>query len=267
MASQAVLEGVGLHSGAAVRVVLTPAAGPIRFAQRGVTASLADLEVVSTARATTVATRDGALRIGTIEHALSALAGLGLRDGVLVDLDGPELPLLDGGAAAYCDALRTLPLRPGTPTLRVVREASFDIGPSRFTFRPGDALDVAVTVELDPRFERDARWLGDAEDYVHRIAPARTFTLSAEVEELVRRGLARHVDPASVVVLTPDGVLSAGRRFAPDEPARHKLLDLLGDLYLHGGPPLGHVHALRPGHAPNARALRRALAEGVLVPA
>jgi len=87
-----------------------------------------------------------------------------------------------------------------------------------------------------------------------------------EVEELVRRGLARHVDPASVVVLAPDAVLSAGRAFTPDEPVRHKLLDLLGDLYLHGGPPLGCVRAHRPGHAPNARALRRALAEGVLVP-
>jgi UDP-3-O-acyl-N-acetylglucosamine deacetylase len=68
-----------------------------------------------------------------------------------------------------------------------------------------------------------------------------------------------------VVVLTPDGALSAGRPFEPDEPARHKLLDLVGDLYLYGGPPVGHVRAVRPGHAANALAMRRARDEGIVV--
>jgi UDP-3-O-[3-hydroxymyristoyl] N-acetylglucosamine deacetylase len=141
------------------------------------------------------------------------------------------------------------------------------VGPSRYELAPGDAvIDVSVHIELDSRFEPVARWRGDSQDFVARIAPARTFALAHEVEELARRGLARHADPASVVVLAPDAVLSSGRPFAADEPARHKLLDLIGDLYLHGGPPVGSFHAVRPGHASNARAIRRALEDGVLAP-
>ena len=127
-------------------------------------------------------------------------------------------------------------------------------------------MDVEVCIDLGyPRFAAEARWQGSPQDFVDRIAPARTFTLARDVEELVRRGLARHVDPDSVVVLAPDAVHHSGRPFRADEPARHKLLDLIGDLYLHGGPPLGRVLAVRPGHASNARAFRRALEEGVLV--
>jgi UDP-3-O-[3-hydroxymyristoyl] N-acetylglucosamine deacetylase len=230
-------------------------------------AALHELEVVSTARATTVQSRDGRVRVGTVEHAFAALAGLGVHQGVTVLVEGPEMPLLDGGARAWCDALASLEL-PSTrprPPWRVAREATFMVGPSRFDFWPAADVDVTVHVELDDsRFASEARWQGDVADFVERIAPARTFTLARDVEELVRRGLARHVDPASVVVLAPDAVHHAGRPFLADEPARHKLLDLLGDLYLHGGPPLGRVHAVRPGHASNARAIRQAIEEGVL---
>jgi UDP-3-O-[3-hydroxymyristoyl] N-acetylglucosamine deacetylase len=226
-----------------------------------------DLVVASTARATTVEAAGGALRIGTVEHAFAALAGLGVREGLELRVEGPEMPLLDGGALAWCEAILRLALPAGPPLLRVTRAATYEVGPSRYELAPGDAgIDVSVHVELDSRFDRQARWHGDPEDFVVRIAPARTFALAHEVEELARRGLARHVDPASVVVLAPDAVLSTGRPFTPDEPARHKLLDLMGDLYLHGGPPAGSFHAVRPGHASNARAIRRALEDGVLAP-
>jgi UDP-3-O-[3-hydroxymyristoyl] N-acetylglucosamine deacetylase len=184
-------------------------------------------------------------------------------------VEGPELPLLDGGALAWCEAIARLALQATLPLLRVTRAATYEVGPSRYELAParGDAgIDVSVHVELDSRFDQRARWLGDPVDFVTRIAPARTFALAHEVEELARRGLARHADPASVVVLAPDAVLSSGRPFAPDEPARHKLLDLIGDLYLRGGPPVGSFHAVRPGHASNERAIRRALEDGVLAP-
>jgi UDP-3-O-[3-hydroxymyristoyl] N-acetylglucosamine deacetylase len=236
------------------------------MATGGVEVPLSELEVASTARATTVEARQGGLRIGTVEHALAALAGLGVYEGLVLDVDGPEMPLLDGGAAAWCAAIGGLQVPRGRPRLRVAREATFDVGPSRYDFAPGDgAIDLGVHVDLgDARFAPEATWRGDPDDFVARIAPARTFTLAHDVEELLRRGLARHVDPASVVVIAPDAVHSAGRAFSPDEPARHKLLDLIGDLYLHGGPPLGRVRVTRPGHASNARALRRAIDEGVL---
>jgi UDP-3-O-[3-hydroxymyristoyl] N-acetylglucosamine deacetylase len=122
-----------------------------------------------------------------------------------------------------------------------------------------------VHLEIDdPRISPDARWNGDPDDFHARIAPARTFALAHEVDELLRRGLVRYVDPASVVLIAPDTIHHVGRPFAADEPARHKLLDLIGDLYLRGGPPIGRVRAVRPGHAANAHAIRQALDAGVL---
>jgi UDP-3-O-[3-hydroxymyristoyl] N-acetylglucosamine deacetylase len=260
-----VVTGVGLHSGAPVRVVLEARPGPVALATPHAEAALDQLQVVSTARATTVESRDGRVRIGTVEHALAALAGLGIRSGLRLVVEGPEMPLLDGGALAWCDALMALQLPSAGPPLRVTREAVFEVGPSRFELAPGPDVDLSVEIDLgDARFAPEARWRGIPADFVDRIAPARTFTLARDVEELVRRGLARHVDPGSVVVIAPDAVHHAGRPFTPDEPARHKLLDLMGDLYLHGGPPVGRLRAVRPGHASNDRAIRRAIDEGIL---
>ena len=124
-----------------------------------------------------------------------------------------------------------------------------------------------MVVELgDSRLSASASWSGDAIDFAARIAPARTFALARDADELVVAGLARHVDPASVVLVADDAIHSAGMPFAPDEPARHKLLDLMGDLYLRGGPPRGTVRATRPGHAANAEACRIALSNGLLEP-
>jgi UDP-3-O-[3-hydroxymyristoyl] N-acetylglucosamine deacetylase len=249
-------------------VVLSARPGPVCLRSRGIDVAVSDLVVASTARATTVEARSGGLRVATVEHAFAALAGLGVYDGLVLDVEGPEMPLLDGGCAAWCDAIARLRLPATRPRLRVVRAAVIEVGPSRFEIAPGDGtIDLSVRLETDDaRLHRDARWGGDADDFVTRIAPARTFVLGHELEELTRRGLARHVDPTSVVVVTPDAILHAGRPALPDEPVRHKLLDLLGDLYLAGGPPLGRVHAVRPGHAANARAIRRALDEGVISP-
>jgi UDP-3-O-[3-hydroxymyristoyl] N-acetylglucosamine deacetylase len=226
--------------------------------------------VAGTGRATTVEAHEGALRVGTVEHALSALAGLGIYEGVALAVEGPELPLLDGGASVWCDALGQLGLdRARGPRVRVARPAVIHVGRSSYAFEPAErpAIHVEVRVELDdPRLDAEARWSGDPDDFRTRIAPARTFAMARDLHELMGRGLARHVDPTSVVVLAPEAIHCAGRPFTPDEPARHKLLDLLGDAYLHGGPPLGRLRAVRPGHAANAQALARARAEGVLVP-
>jgi UDP-3-O-[3-hydroxymyristoyl] N-acetylglucosamine deacetylase len=239
----------------------------VALSQGAARAALPELVVASTARATTVEAPGRGIRVGTVEHLFAALAGLGVREGIEVQVEGPELPLLDGGALAWCDAIERLALPAGTPRLRVTRAARYEVGPSRYELAPRDGdIGVSVHVELDARFEPLASWGGDPGDFVARIAPARTFALAHEVDELARRGLARHADPASVVILAPDAVLSSGRPFAPDEPARHKLLDLMGDLYLHGGPPLGSFHAVRPGHASNARAIRRAIEDGALAP-
>jgi UDP-3-O-[3-hydroxymyristoyl] N-acetylglucosamine deacetylase len=268
LAHEVTLEGTGLHTGVWARVTLRESEGPVRLVGHGWAARVDELEVVSTARATTVRARAGGQPIGTVEHLFAAFAGMGVYDGIDVFLEGPEMPLLDGGAMRWCEAIAALsPPRRG-PRLRVERASTIDAGPSRYEFSPGgEGVQVEAVLELgDPRIARVASWRGDADDFVGRIAPARTFALASEVEELLRRGLARHVDPASVVLISPETVHFAGRSFTPEEPARHKLLDLMGDLYLKGGPPLGKLVAVRPGHASNARAVSRAMAEGVLRP-
>jgi UDP-3-O-[3-hydroxymyristoyl] N-acetylglucosamine deacetylase len=265
------LEGVGLHTGAPVRVVLRRRAGPVTLEAAGLVARIDELAVASTARATTVEAHAGKLRIGTTEHAFAALAGMGVYEGIALSVEGPEMPLLDGGAALWCEAIAALGVAARPPTLRVERSATLEFGRSRYDFTPGDHVEIDVRVAFDGIDERriapEARWAGDAADFRARIAPARTFALARDMDELAAGGLARHVHPASVVVVTPGGVLHAGMPFLPDEPARHKLLDLLGDMYLGGGPPVGRLHAVRPGHAANARMLERARAEGIVTAA
>jgi UDP-3-O-[3-hydroxymyristoyl] N-acetylglucosamine deacetylase len=267
MTRQVILEGVGLHSGVPSRVVVSTTRGPVTLGVGDRVAEMCELDVVSTARATTVATRDGALRARTVEHAFAALAGLGVYAGVSLHLEGPEMPLLDGGSSRWCDAIAGLCVPPTAPPLRVAREARIHAGPSHYEFRPSANVEIVVELEIDdPRIARHATWNGAPEDFRARVAPARTFALAGEVEDLLRRGLVRHVDPCAVVLIAPDAIHSAGQPFLSDEPARHKLLDLVGDLFLVGGPPLGSVRAFRPGHAANARAFRAACEEGILVP-
>lgn len=269
---RAVVEGWGLHSGEPARVVLSAAAAgsPVRFRGSGparVQATIDQLTVASSHRATTVerATPAGTLRIATVEHLLAALAGLGVYEGVSIDVEGPELPLLDGGAAAWTEAIDSLAPARSAPRIRVTRRDAIDVGASRYEFLPGPTPVVQAVLQIDdPRLACTAAWRGDPADFRTRIASARTFALARDTQELLASGLARRVDPASVVLVAPDAIHAAGAPFAPDEPARHKVLDLMGDLYLAGGPPLGTIRAVRPGHSANARACRMALDAGVL---
>ena len=267
------ITGCGLHTGFASSVRFLLHDGPVVVRAAGIDVAVSDLRVVDTSRSTTVADATGKLRIATIEHVFAALGGLGIHTGVAVSIDGPEPPLADGAARIYADALRALGpgLRSTPPPLRIVRDGAVELGASRYELRvaplaSSDAVELEVDVDFDdPRIAREARWTGDPEDFRTRIAAARTFGFEHEVGELLARGLASHVTPESVVVFVKDSVLASGAPFTADEPARHKLLDLVGDLYLHGGPPRGRLRATRPGHAATHEVMRRALAEGIIV--
>lgn len=285
MNAVATVEGQGLHSGAPARVrfVREPGAVRLRAWRGGEEARVDELAFDGSARSTSAFAEDGRLRVGTVEHLFAALGALSVYEGVVVEIDGPELPLLDGGARAFLDVLEGLGARPSAPRLIVARAGAIAVGASLYELRPSDELRPSgglgptdglgrsdgrrVDVEIDfgdPRLERVARWAGDIADFRDRVAPARTFGFEREVDELLARGLASHVAPESVVVIGRDRILSAGRPFAADEPARHKLLDLVGDLYAYGGPPIGCVRAVRPGHAATHEAVRRALSAGLL---
>lgn len=216
----------------------------------------------------------------TVEHALSALAGLHIWDATLV-LEGDEVPIDDGSALAFVAAARTslrASLRTTTPpppfdptqplpSALILREPITLGDPAAAHIRawpvaPGDI--PTRTYDLDfgpgaPIAPTRVTWHLDAADYAHTIAPARTFSLAHEAAAARAAGLFAHLTPAQMLVIGPSGTPIDNTLRMPDEPARHKLLDLIGDLALLGRPLHAHVHAVRSGHA-MAHALVRALA-------
>jgi UDP-3-O-acyl-N-acetylglucosamine deacetylase len=259
------LQGTALHAGTQVAVRLTPSRGELVLARGGVAVPIDALSVRRTDFGVTVGTDDDALSVDLVEHLFAALGGLGVRRGLTIEVEGDELPLLDGGAATYASALR--PRFPvwSPPCLTVARAGQYEVGGSTYRFSPGRRISLDVTVTFPPPVGREhARWDGNPDDFCERIAPARTFGWLRDAPALARLGRARGVDLGSVLVFTDDGVLPACPAATPDECARHKLLDLCGDLALYGGPPEGEVVAIAPGHGATHAVVRRALAEGVL---
>lgn len=266
--SDVVLTGRGLHSASAATLRFRPAVGePVSIVCGSSRVAIRDLRVEPSERNTVVTDAAGSFRVATVEHLLAALAGLGLRTGVVVDVLGSEVPLLDGGARLFVDALRRVAQDAPEPSpMRVVRAGRVDVGRSSYVFTPAETMRLEVSLSFDELGRTsEASWDGTASAFVREIAPARTFGLAHEVMELIDRGLASHVAPESVVVLGRDDVLWSGRPFTESEPARHKLLDLVGDLFLHGGPPAsGVLRAIRPGHAATHAAIAEAIVRGLV---
>jgi len=261
--STVTLDGIGLRSGRRASVTLVARRGPVALGEAGRERPLAEAQAEDADRTTVL--RAGGGLVATVEHLLAACAALGLHDGLSVQVRGGELPLLDGGALAFARALLELRVASSSPRMMVVRDETLSFRESRYTFRRAPGTRVAVRLSFDDgRLDPAASWDGGADDFVARIAPARTFAFAHEVAALVAAGHAAHVDPGSVVVIAPDGILASGAPFRADEPARHKLLDLLGDLFVYGGPPRGAVDAFRPGHRATHAIIRQALERGVV---
>jgi UDP-3-O-[3-hydroxymyristoyl] N-acetylglucosamine deacetylase len=259
------LTGTGLHTGARCAVTLEKRPGPVLIATSAGRFARHELAVSRTDRGVRVRLGESAMEIELVEHLFAALGGLGVQHGVCASVSGGEVPLLDGGARALCRALVGLGVEHSVPPLRVVRSASYVLGNARFRLEPDRVPRIEVEVAFGSRGPESARWDGAPDDFVERIAPARTFGFASEIEALRARGRAAFIDRSSVIALDDEG-----RGMPPDrgpgdgELARHKLLDLVGDLYLYGGPPLGRLTADRPGHAANHAMVTRALEDGVL---
>jgi UDP-3-O-[3-hydroxymyristoyl] N-acetylglucosamine deacetylase len=186
-------------------------------------------------------------------------------EGVAIRAFGPEVPLLDGGALLFTAALKSLDVPPSAPKLRVTREARIASGRSTYEFTPAPALSLTVHVEFGQRGPESASWDGSAAQFQRELAPARTFGFRSEHRALLNQGRASHVDPDSVLVLEDDGtVLPPASTLIANELARHKLLDLVGDLYFFGGPPVGRISASWPGHTATHAVMRQALEQGIL---
>ena len=263
--------GVGLHTGQKARISLRPAPVDTGIIFRRVDlASPVDIparaDLVSDTRLASCLERAGA-RVHTVEHLMSALAGLGI-DNAYVDLDAAEVPIMDGSASPYVLLIQQAGIVPQPAPkrfLRVVRRVEVREGDKWARLDPYDGYKLSFSIEFKhPVIERSTQAVevDFAEtSYLKEIARARTFGFMHEVENLRESGLALGGGLDNAVVLDEYRVLNAeGLRFA-DEFIRHKLLDAIGDLYLLGRPVLGAFAAHKSGHALNNRLLRALLAE------
>ena len=193
-----------------------------------------------------------AVRVDTVEHLLAALVSLGI-DNAIVELNSPEVPIMDGSAAPFVYLIQEAGVRSleaPRRMLKVRRPMSLTRGDKRIALYPSDHFKVTYSIAFDHPLlrhqSRTIRLTGDS--FVDEIAPARTFTFLKEVEMLRQQGLALGGSLENAVVLGDTGILNNALRF-DDEFVRHKILDVIGDMALVGYPIIGHLVAHRGGHA------------------
>jgi len=258
--------GVGLHSGKAANLTLAPAP-----ADAGITFVRMDVGVEIAARSewvvdTTLSTSigDGSTRVATVEHVMAALHGMGIDD-CRVEVDGPEVPILDGSAAPFVVLIREAGVRllpVGKRYLVVERPVEIRDGDKLARLEPAEGFSVDFTADFGHPLITNQSFRVTLSDRVfeREVARARTFCFLKDIERMQAMGLARggSLDNAIVVdefsILNPEGL-----RF-PDEFARHKVLDTVGDLALLGLPVVGHLTARKSGHALNQALVRKVLA-------
>ena len=262
--------GRGLHSGRPVRMVLRPASADygIWFSRTDLAESdclvAARWDAVVPSKLCTQISNSSGVTVSTIEHLMAALAGLGVNN-CLIEIDGPEVPILDGSAALYVQAILERGLRSQDEAVRAIRILK------TVEVTEGDAyarLEPADMLEIDFRIDFEAASIGQQSHrlnlsngaFVRELCDSRTFCLQSDVDAMRARGLALGGTLENAVVFDGDRVLSPGGLRRPDEPVRHKMLDAMGDLALAGGPILGRYVGNRAGHSMTNRLLRKLFA-------
>ena len=260
--------GIGLHSGNKVTLSLKPA--PADYGIRFQRSDLGGLEIPATVthlggiRLATGLTRE-AVSVETVEHLLAALTALGI-DNCIVELNTPEVPIMDGSAAPFVylilneAGVKRLPAP--KKFLKVLRPISLSQGDKRIALYPSDHFKVTYSISFDhPLIRHQSRTMKITDEtFVDEIAPARTFGFLKEVEMLRQKGLALGGSLDNAIVLGETTVLNNALRFE-DEFVRHKILDVIGDLSLVGYPVIGHLVAHRGGHALHTAFAARILEE------
>ena len=269
VASDVCLAGVGLFSGTASRVAIRPAAPDtgVVFLAGGVRIAAAAGNVADTSRCTLLAS--AGVAVSTVEHLLSALAGLGV-DNALIEVDGEEIPILDGSAAPWAEAVaeagvvpqqapaRELALR--APVVCADRDAWLVASPS-----PSLSMTCVAAYDHALLGTTAAVFDGSPKCYRSGVAPARTYGLEEEVRPLAEAGVFRGGSLENALVVYQDRFSSPLR--LPEEWTRHKLLDLIGDLSLAGGRLSASITAIRSGHRANTRFAAMLAAAAVRQPA
>ncbi|PWT85030.1 MAG: UDP-3-O-[3-hydroxymyristoyl] N-acetylglucosamine deacetylase [Blastocatellia bacterium] len=248
--------GIGLHSGNKVTLSLRPA--PADFGIRFQRTDIGHHEVPATVRhlagiqlATGLAREEASVE--TVEHLLAALVSLGI-DNVIVELNSPEVPIMDGSASPFVYLIHEAGVKVlAVPRkyLKIVRPIAISRGDKRIALFPSDHFKVTYSVSYDhPLLRHQSRTIRITEEsFVEHIAPARTFTFLKDVEMMRQNGLALGGSLENAIVLGETGVLNNDALRFEDEFVRHKILDAIGDLALVGYPVIGHLVAHRAGHA------------------
>jgi UDP-3-O-[3-hydroxymyristoyl] N-acetylglucosamine deacetylase len=267
----AAFTGLGLHSGLPVRMVVHPA-----DADHGIwfrRTDVADLDAMVPARwdavtpsrlCTVVENADG-VSVSTIEHVMAALAGSAIHN-ALIEIDGPEVPILDGSSLAFVAGFLTAGIEEQDAPIRAVRvlkAVEVRDGDAVARLEPADMLEIDFSIDFaDAAIGVQSRVLNMANGaFVRELSDSRTFCRQADVDAMRANGLALGGTLDNAVVIDGDRVLSPGGLRHADEPVRHKMLDALGDLALAGGPILGRYTGVRAGHALTNRLLRALFAD------
>lgn len=272
LSREVTLSGRGLFSGEESTVTLCPAeigAGIVFVRQQGdYTAHIPALIQNAMRRPRRTCLRNGTLLVETVEHCLAALSGMGVSNAYVKVTGGPagEVPGVDGSSRPFTDAIaeagvvdQAAPLQP----LVIRKPVQVSGGEATLVALPGpsDRLEVIYDFEAGPPIGRQicAFHVGN-DDFASQLAPARTFIFEHEAKELRERGLGKHLTPKDLLVISPDGPVENAFRFH-DECARHKMIDLIGDLSLLGRPLRGRIVATRSGHELNHLLVRRLLSQ------
>jgi UDP-3-O-[3-hydroxymyristoyl] N-acetylglucosamine deacetylase len=268
----AVCAGIGVHSGEKARLVLKPAPVGSGVVFRRTDLDATDIEIrahadsVSDTRLGTTLTNEAGVSVAVVEHLMAALAGLGV-DNLIIEIDGPEVPIMDGSSAVYCELLLQAGLKTQAAPrrrIRILERVEIIDGPKRATLSPSDD----TVLSLRARIEYDDSVIG-IQQMALRMAPgmfardlafARTYGFARDVDMLRAIGLARGGSLDNAIVLEDGAVMNPEGLRAEDEFVRHKMLDAVGDLMLTGAPIAGSYDAVQPGHALNNALVRKLLA-------
>lgn len=261
--------GVGLHSGQKVSLTLypgEPGSGIVfrRSDLGGATVAATHANVNATMLCTSIANGNGAC-VAMIEHLMSALAGLGI-DNAIVELDGSEVPVMDGSAAPFvflieCAGVveQRLPRR----AIQVLKSVEVSDGERSASLSPSNGFSVSVEIDYDHPAVGHQECYFELSDgtFKRELCRARTFGFLTDATSLRERGYALGASLDNAIVIDDFGVLNEGGLRYKDELVRHKALDGIGDLYLAGAPILGHMHGVSSGHAMNHKLLTALFAD------
>lgn len=273
IAAPLTLTGIGVHSGREVSITLQPAeAGTgIMFVRQHDDGSTSEYRAVSAhvgnTDLCTVLGTNPARSVATIEHVMAALYALGL-DNVVVEVDGAEMPIMDGSSEVFIDAIEQIgivSLGVKRRYIRVTKPVRIESGASWSEFLPYDGTRFEVEIDFDSKLIGRQKWEGDltAETFKRELSRARTFGFMRDVERLWAAGFALGSSlENSVVISDDDTVINVeGLRYEKDEFVRHKTLDAVGDLALAGAQFIGCYRSYRGGHKMNANALKALLSD------